>query len=188
VAFIPPFDGALGALPRVIIDPAIAGPALLALAVLVLGFGFALHARQAERERARQERYTRLGECVAVLDEAIARCIEIEDRYTHPELRGAEHQSTFLTLRRELAQSISRARALVEVYGDLREPRIAGDAVAIAERPVFVASPDDTEVERSLPELRRLCVRMRYDQLDLMVRLRRRLDRKVWRRVLLTRR
>jgi len=184
LALIPPFGGPVGAVPRIVLDLHMAGAGLVALALVAVGFAMAARWRQASRQSALQERLLRLQETTTLLDEAIARCIEIEDRYTHPELRGADHQSTFLTLRRELAERIGRARALIEAYGDLREPRLAGEAVAIAERPVFVSTPEDTEVERSLPELRRLCAKMRNDQVETMARLRRQLDRRVWRKVL----
>ncbi len=166
------------------IDPTALGLWLVALAVLIVGLVAAILQSQAARRQTRTLRLERLETCSALLDEAIARCIEIEDRYTHPELRGADDQSVLLTLRRELAVHVSKARALIEAYGDLREPRLAAEAIVVAERPIFVASPTDAEVERSLPELRRLCARLRNDQLETMARLRRGLPRRTWGKVL----
>ena len=185
MAFIPPFRAPEGVLDRVAgLDPQAADLALVALVGLSLGAIAAAHHQRWSRHKALILRLDRLQRCAALLDEAAVRCIEIEDRYTHPELRGVEHQSALLTLRRDLARCLGEARSLIEAYGDLHEPRLAAEALAIAERPVFVANPDAADVERSLPELRRLCARLRNDQLETITRLRRQLDRRAWRKVM----
>lgn len=154
---------------------------LIAMALIGVGLALSRRARRETVQTALLQRLLRLEAALAALDRGVALCVEIEDRYSHPNLRGETEQGVLLSLRRELAVAVGEARSAIEAFGELRDPRAAVEAFAIAERPVFVNELSDEDLDRSLKELRRACVRMRLDQVEVVEDLRSRLDRRAWR-------